>query len=377
MNIKNSLIRFIGFLFKGNRRKEDRFKSFIHNIGSQTSETPSHDLFNCKETLKNSRFKVETLHFDNSFYGTEYSLNLFCGHDKPIPACIEHGLFFGSYVSEREYIHSGFSSLLTFSEIRKQHIREKTKIPVIPLGPYIAYAPLLLSKKELNEKKASFGKTLLVFPSHSTAYSNAAFDYKALINEILLVKKQHGFKTIIVNLFWKDWESGLEKPFSENGFLISTCGYQRDPFFLSRLKSLILLADVTMSNSVGTNLGYCVFLGKPHYVFCQNVIQSAAQNETGEFEKAFVETRNQEKKEVEDAFRSYSERISISQKNICSRYWGFSNVLSKNQLLSLFTFLDVVDKKSHKRERHFQYFYRSELEKAPIDIKNVLEESIK
>ena len=53
--------------------------------------------------------------------------------------------------------------------------------------------------------------------------------------------------------------------------MVVTAGYIMDPLFLSRLKSIIQLSDLTMSNNVGTHLGYCIYLNKPHWIVRQKI----------------------------------------------------------------------------------------------------------
>lgn len=75
----------------------------------------------------------------------------------------------------------------------------------------------------------------------------------------------------LIYLYWKDAVLGKDKEYMDNGFTIVTAGYQSDFRFLKRLKTFIKLSDFTMSNAVGTHVGYCVVLDKPHYIFSQKI----------------------------------------------------------------------------------------------------------
>ena len=70
-------------------------------------------------------------------------------------------------------------------------------------------------------------------------------------------------------LYYQDILNGDAAIFEDAGFVVVTCGYREDCHFLERQRTLIKLADFTMSNSIGTHVGYCVYMGKPHYSFKQ------------------------------------------------------------------------------------------------------------
>jgi hypothetical protein len=363
------------FAFRHNHRKED-FVAMYFRRHSQKGLFPvsSSELFDVQKILDASVDYPVVLHQDNSFYGTEFSLNSYSKHCSPIKACIEHGVYFGSYVNERECLFSGFPALITFSDVRKVHIRTASPIPVIEIGPYIAYADSFLSPSQLTDQKKKMGKTLLVFPSHSTDYAQAKFDSDELIKEIARLKKQENYQTILVNFFWKDIANHQDQLFRDAGFQVTCCGSQSDPFFLRRLKSLILLSDMTMSNSVSTNLGYCIYLGKPHYFFRQKTGLAHSKSTSGEYLAENVRTRELEKEEIVDRFCVFKHEVTPSQYQVCSKYWGFGKVLSPDRLGRLLVFLDAVDQESHQSQKRF---YKVFVNKASsLEFKDVQEDLV-
>ena len=100
-----------------------------------------------------------------------------------------------------------------------------------------------------------------------------------------------------------------------------TCGYREDCHFLERQRTLIKLADFTMSNSIGTHVGYCVYMGKPHYSFKQWYEYDIVLHSEKDTAKAQGELFEQEV--VRDAFSSCEEAITEQQLSICKKYWGF------------------------------------------------------
>ena len=99
---------------------------------------------------------------------------------------------------------------------------------------------------------------------------------------------------------------------------------------------------MTMSNEVGTHVGYCVYLKKPHYIFRQElkktgVSQKEMQREDVLYQEGEYEQRIKEKDEVADYFKDYKATISKEQHEIVDKYWGTSSVKSPEELRSLFT----------------------------------------
>jgi fructose-1-phosphate kinase PfkB-like protein len=78
-----------------------------------------------------------------------------------------------------------------------------------------------------------------------------------------------------------------------------------------------------MSNDLGTHIGYCISLGKPHYLFCQEI-------EIKHINEKFLEhsddTReNKIKKERQlfsKLFSSSDPVITEEQRQVVNYYWG-------------------------------------------------------
>lgn len=57
----------------------------------------------------------------------------------------------------------------------------------------------------------------------------------------------------------------------DKGYTIVCPGNRFDPRFLSYQRDMIELSGMTMSNDLGTHIGYIVALNGPHYMFKQKV----------------------------------------------------------------------------------------------------------
>ena len=275
---------------------------------------------------------------DNNCFGIGWSLRQYAGSKKQyINALVEHGYFFGSYVQEMEKITYA-KKILTFGNIRKSHIEDIIRNKdVYPIGPYVYYAPDYYDEERFLEEKKKLGKTLLVFFSHSGTGESVSFDLDGLIEKINSVRG--GFDTIVVSLFWSDINPEIEKRLKDEGYLIFSSGHRYDYYFLSRQKTMIKLADVTMSNSVGTHLAYCSCFNKPHWLITQK-IETKALNSQGEKNVAIAsmiskDGGKKEGDEFRNAFADYTEELSASQRELCDMYFGLSYVRTKEEMADL------------------------------------------
>ncbi len=294
------------------------------------------DLFDYNEIampLPKSYYELLT---DNNYFGIGYSLREYAGVKKNYcNALVEHGYFFGKYVQEMEKITFA-KKILSFGDVRKKHIEAVVKEKeVIPIGPYIHYATDYYDEKRFMELKAKLGRTLLVFFSHSDTGASVSFDLDFLIGKINSIRKD--FQTVVISLFWSDINPKIEKRLNEEGYLIFSSGHRYDYYFLSRQKTMIKLADVTMSNSTGTHLAYCSYLNKPHWIVRQIITQNAL-NKKGVANNIVSDILNkdevnqQENDELYQAFAEYRDVLTNEQRQLCDKYFGLSYVRSKEEI---------------------------------------------
>jgi len=280
-------------------------------------------------------------HWDENYHGNVHfgiadAIKKYTGIRQRLNCCIEHGVYFGNTYFEDEAVDSGFTKLVTFGRQRLEHLKMVAKVEIIPIGPYIYYAEPSLSLEKINRIKKKNGKTLLVFPTHSIDRVDKEFDYEKFLSNIEMFKRNHGFKTVLVCMFYKDLMLGRDKAYLEHGYQVVTAGYRDDYMFLRRLKSFILLSDYTISNDIGTHLGYCVCLGKPHTVFEQTIkIKPYTKTDLENEPEVYNPTVEQEKNEVKREFMTFEEKITERQKQIVNRFWGTEFIRGKKELAQL------------------------------------------
>ena len=255
---------------------------------------------------------------DSNFYGQNYWVKEFTGL-KSINASTEHGLYYGDYIPYSSYCKT-IKKIITFSLVRK-NVLEKLQKPVVVIGPYIHYVPTLLTTDQISKIRSEYGKILLFFPTHSTREGGRTYSVQAYIKDLKAFAQKKGFYSIFVCMYYYDiLHTKLAEYYEEAGFKIVTAGHQLDLNFLPRLKSIISLADYTVSNAVGTHVGYCVYMSKPHWVI--NPVSNSSEVP-------------QDFREITDVFSIYSDKITNHQYSTVEKYWGLDQVKTPEELHKL------------------------------------------
>ena len=218
--------------------------------------------------------------------------------------------------------------MVTMAKKRAAYLSLKAKKKSISIGPYIHYAQDFLSPRDYQMEKERLGKNLLVFPYHSTGISKVNYDKKKLCKKIHEIGK--GFDSIRICMYWKDVKHGHAEYFKKQGFECVTAGYMLDPNFLPRLKSIIKLSDFTVSQGVGTQVGYCILLHKPHYIMDDRHFYTGTDKDELKLIRKGKNCSNYKK--IETAFNHIGKNISQYQYDIVNYYWGLDQIKSSIQL---------------------------------------------
>lgn len=204
-------------------------------------------------------------------------------------------------------------------KIMKQYLPNKE---IIAIGNYIKYVDDLLNLEEYHEKKKELGRTLLIFPLHSSPHSEMKYDINSFLEEIDKYKEK--FDTVLFCVYWSDILRNKHNIFINKGYKVVTAGCAGDSNFLSRLKSIIKLSDVVMSNGIGSHMGYAIYLDKPFYLFFQEY----------KYDFRSIKNLTKERKEYLDIFNKnlicmalkefgvYKEYLTIENKKFVKKYWG-------------------------------------------------------
>jgi hypothetical protein len=251
---------------------------------------------------------------------------------------IQHGVIPGDLVQDIMK-NSYAKTIITFSERRKKLIESRTGKRVIAVGPYIQYAKSRLDEIEFKKLKNNFGRTLLVFPAHSSVNrTKVEFDQKELIDKILKMKIEKNIDTVFINLFYTDCKSAIIEYYERFGFQVCSAGYWLSPNFLSNLRTIIELADYTMSNRMGTHIGYCLFLKKPHFIFKQayheNFIGSKGNEDKIQYNN-HKHAYELDSERIENCFTNEDFVITKEQIEIVNEFWGNDIYYDRNEMRTL------------------------------------------
>lgn len=344
-SIKSYLMATINNGFSNDLAK-DKIVVFLNNLKNlpkiignkfyKYKKIVNSDMTNVHNILKNGPCYIKDSYYRNAFFGHSTILKAYTGCDS-IFSKIEHGLYFGDVCMDDEINHNYYQNIITMSNYRSEIIKKhNNELAVNTIGPYIAYANSILQEESIKELKMKFGKTLLVIPSHSIKESTTLYDKDGFVSKIDEIRKKHNFQTVIVCIFYQDIlnDSSIVDFYKEKGFIVTTCGNRLDNRFLSRQRALFELCDVSMSNSVGTHIGYSIYLNKPHYYFKQEISRKIDAKEIkSEISNAYA---IEDRKELGKYFVKYSEHISKQQYEICNYYFGLDLVKTKDEMASLF-----------------------------------------
>lgn len=280
----------------------------------------------------------------NEYYGHEYWLKKYSSFNDPIYGLIEHGVYFGKNKNkvgnEREYL---LKNIITFGDYREEMIKEAfPEHNVIKIGPRIAYANTDLELLNGLNKESDGEKVLTLFPAHSSVDHKCRYDVDHLISKAKEIMDERKIKILRVCLKEQDMVNGNADLFKERGCKIVTAG-SASIQFLPRLRAIILSSYITMSNSLGTHLGYCIYLNKPHYLIHQDMCMDGIQNAS--FNNEVYNTyKNEEKIFIEAFDRDNGECITEEQYKLCDFYWGFGYVRKPSELHKL-----LIDVNLNKR----------------------------
>lgn len=298
-------------------------------------------LFAYRELAQDLPYAPEERVIDNNLYGYAQALKQYAGLQGDLRGYMEHGLYLGGIV-HRDQHHWHYPRIITMSEERKEILAKALPSKnALAVGPYIHYARPLYEGEKLKEVKQGLGRTLLVYPFHSMKGVKAQYRQADFIAEIQ--SRRVGFDSVLVCLYYLDArEEALVQGYRQAGFKVVTAGHKFDRNFVRRMRTHLELADVTMSNGVGTQSGFCLYLGRPHYVFRQEIKQRVSkgpewerhQQSAGKGKRAAAE---KQREEIAALLGQYRENISSEQRAAIGRQWGFDQIRSPEALRRLFS----------------------------------------
>lgn len=331
--ISNFIKSAIGFSY--NKKME----SFTHKISEVDSIAHIDDFVEALKEIPNqimgSTYSLKHSYGENTMYGYAEELLNYAGlsyKDIFYLPLLEHG------ISVPDFFQSSMKHPYIFECRYKEKLwNENSKgVHCYYVGPYIHYAKDYYEKAELNKEKEKLGKTVLVFPPHSTEvegtdYSLEQFD-KYLFGSIC--KK---YDSIIACIFWANLNDTYVQRLKSRGVKIVSAGFKLDVNFVRRLKSIINLSDAVLYPSFTTSIGYAFYLGKkvicvynrgdvtlgPSIAFTEkenDIINSGFEAMQQHFSRVFSED---------------AEPFSKEQRNLINTYWGLDEIKTPEEIRNI------------------------------------------
>lgn len=212
---------------------------------------------------------------------------------------------------------------------------EHTSNPdIFDIGAAFFYAKSLLDGEQLEAEKKRLGKNLLAFPMHSQGNVDTNYDPDKFLN--ILIHERKRFDTVRVCMYWKDILRGSHRVFQDAGFEVVCNGHIFDLNFLRRQKTLFELSDATISNGVGSHIGYSLFMEKPHWLIDDEYEYIDTKN-GGDAKDMTDVTQRDNFQRVKRAFLDNSEyQITQPQREVIDEFWGISDMKNPDEMKQLF-----------------------------------------
>lgn len=253
----------------------------------------------------------------------------------PMNIGIQHGYVFE--ICNWEKTKMEMRNLVWSNKIVDMYHEHTSNPNIFAIGAPFFYAKSILNDEQLQSEKQRLGKNLLAFPMHSQSNVDTNYNPDKFLN--ILAEERTRFDTVRVCMYWKDVQRGAHKVFQDAGYECVCNGHIYDPNFLRRQKTLFELADATISNGVGSHIGYSLYMGKPHWLIDDNY-EYVNTRKSGDAKDLTDVAKKENFICVKKAFlNNHDYIITQKQKAVIDCFWGISDIKTKEEMKKLFLYL--------------------------------------
>ena len=274
-------------------------------------------------------FSVKRAFGESLLYGHLHAVQRYAGFsDKELSRfpIMEHGVNFWEDCNK-----APFSRVCQGNYLSKRWFAQNPGSPLFTIGPYIYYASAYYDPEAFQACKNRYGKILLVVPAHTHEMATQAYNMKKFVSDIMEAY-QKDYDTVMVLAYWADLSYDLYDLFEAAGAKIVSAGFRGDPNFISRLKTILSLADKIVGNDLGTFLGYGVYLKKPVGLIKNDISYELLDVDlTTEEETIYQNT-------LKEFYRLFGEGQTpdpAKQEALCERFWGFHLTKSPDEIRAI------------------------------------------
>lgn len=281
------------------------------------------------------------------------------GAEQTASPAVEHGLFFGDYIYPADTVFTAAPTIVTMSDYRKEIIQRHQDLPVFTVGPYIQYAQPHLDDAELAGLKQSFGRSVLVFPSHTTDDSSIVATPEHRYSWISDLSEE--YDTIMVSVFWWDIAGEDAEYLRRQGHRVVSCGLTHDRNFLRRQRTLFRLADAVVSDGIGTHIGYALSEGLP--VTLAGSANVELDMRTRGWLRDHLASRNAAVDHITAALLANPGDVAKQVAEI-GHYWGIGIVRSEPELSEMLSLSTQIAREAGGRARRYSKVARQMLARS-------------
>lgn len=315
------------------------------------------DIFDYREVLKVRKDPDKVIKCTNMHYGVSHILKRYSGYKGVINSAGEHGVYrLNELTNTYEYKNNNLPGLMVPSRERANFIREYTQKIVMPIGPSIFYAKNIYNRKAMEAIKCNLGKTLLVFPRHSSEDEYEIIAVKKFIEYVKSIQEKYDYETVLVCIYFNDMKLGLNIPYEREGWTIVSAGNRGSYDFNDCLRTIIELSDHVVNQGYSSNIGYSILLGKPVTYYeisfgfrkeTEGKFRSVNENVGIKWEQYKEECKAFEQ-EYRRLFGEYTNEITPEQYEWCKRMFGYEELRSQEELYNYFMLMEALYRKPKK-----------------------------
>ncbi|WP_289422252.1 hypothetical protein [Thomasclavelia cocleata] len=362
--MNNNIFKYHWYsLLKNNKKKEKYYDrivvdyDYILNFFDKKAKLDLTDIEKLAE--RPFRFYTSELFYFTDCYGNNYTLKkyLTLPNSYQFKLVIQHATNFRDRKVDQEF-DQNLPIILTNSTLTKKLLSKYApQAELIPISYPFLYASDYFSKEKFLKEKQRLGKNLLFFPIHSDCNLSISFNLQYLLEKLEKIKEDYHFDSITICCYWLDILNNsihqICKNFSHN-YNIVCAGHLMDINFLPRLKTIINLSDLVVSNFPGSYLFYSMALNKPFYLMEDDSIQNTIKP-GNEHVKEFQDWKEKlfSLPEVKEFFEVLNEpRLTASDKQIelRDRYCGLDSFKNPQELREIIDYSEELYKNGNYKK---------------------------
>lgn len=305
---------------------------------SQIDSIANFELF--KEEMNNvpnvklgTSITVKRAYSENTLYGYATSLMTYAQiqpKDILYFPIVEHGIpVVSDFDLKRYYLNNSyiFQGKYAFKGW-KENCRNKEAFSV---GPLIHYCSSFYSEEKISEIKKKIGRTALVFLPHSSENNRIQFDVDNIVNTYL-IQSNDTIDSVIVCVYCQDVNQISKEVLRDRNIQFVSAGFKLDNMFISRLKTIIEIADVVIYDTFSSSIGYSYYLGK-------RVIALIDEEQILRWKTKWGREASFKLEEIARLFPIINNYDEIEdKKKFIDKYWGISNIRDREYIRKIVEF---------------------------------------